>query len=71
MQFDKESIHSFIIDDIRLKQYIRFQENSPGTIERDLATIVDKLSWAIGDILAAYTDQLKEELAKHNIHIDL
>ena len=71
MQFDKESIHSFIIDDMLLKQYIRFQAHSPGTIERDLATIVDKLSWAIGDIIAAYTEQLKAELAKQDIHIEL
>jgi len=71
MQFDKESIHSFIIDDIRLKQYVRFQASDPGTIERDLATIVDKLSWAVGDILSAYTEQLKAELARHNIHIEL
>lgn len=71
MQFDKESIHSFIVDDIRLKQYVRFQASSPGTIERDLATIVDELSWAIGDILAAYSEQLKAELAKQNIIVDL
>ncbi len=71
MQFDKTSIHNFIIEDMLLKQYIHYQAHSPGTIERDLATIVDKLSWAIGDIMAAYTDQLKAELAKQDIHIDL